>query len=112
MGNEVVALEYEAYAVVAVGVPVAILEVLGRAPVDEQVAVRVTVQAAHDIEQGGLTASRGTQDGYEFILAKVNADSVQSSYGVVGYVIDFLDAFQLKQVFSPPILSGIAAIFS
>ena len=50
VGDEVVALEDKADAVVAVGVPIPILEVLGGFSVDEQVTVGVAIQTANDVE--------------------------------------------------------------
>jgi hypothetical protein len=82
--------------VVAVGVPVPILEVLGGLAVDEKVALGVAIQAAYDVEQSGLTTARGAQDGHELTLAKVNTDSVQRLDVGISDVIALLDVFELK----------------
>ena len=50
MGNQIVALEYKADGVVAIGIPVPILILLGGDPVDDQVAGVVAVQTADNIE--------------------------------------------------------------
>ena len=68
MGDQVVALEHEADGVVAVGVPVPVPEFLGGAAVDDEVAAGILVQAAHDVEQGGLAAAGVAQDGDELVL--------------------------------------------
>ena len=60
--DEVVALEHEADAVVAVGVPVAVLVLLGGNAVDDQVARIVMVKPAHDVQQRGLARARRPQD--------------------------------------------------
>ena len=48
--DEVIALEDEADGMVAVGVPVAVAELLRRAAGDQQVAGRILVEAADDIQ--------------------------------------------------------------
>ena len=55
--DEVVALEHEADRMVAVRVPVLVVEALGGTPVDDKVARRITVKAAQDVEQGRLAAN-------------------------------------------------------
>ena len=97
--DEVVALEDKAYAMVAVGVPIPILEVLGGFSVDEQVTVGVAIQTADDVEQGGLTASRRAEDGYELALTEVDADSVQCTGGRITYDVCFFDVLQLEHIF-------------
>ena len=57
VGDEVVGLKHETYRTVAVGVPVAGLELFGGPVVDNQVAVRVLVESAYDVEQCGLAAA-------------------------------------------------------
>ena len=54
MRNEVIALEHKADAVVAVGIPIAIVKVLGRNTVDQQVARIKVVESADNVEQRGL----------------------------------------------------------
>ena len=43
-------MEDKSYAVVAVGVPIPILEVLGGLAVDEQIAVGIAIQTAYNVE--------------------------------------------------------------
>ena len=50
MRNEVIALEHKADAVVAVGIPIAIVKVLGRNTVDQQVARVKVVESADNVE--------------------------------------------------------------
>ena len=54
MGDEIVALEHEADAVVAVGVPVAVFVLFGENAVDDEIARIVMVEAADDVEHAGL----------------------------------------------------------
>ena len=77
MGDEVVALEHKADGVVAVGVPVAVGVLFGGDAVDDKVAAVVAVQAADDVQQGGLAGAAGAEDGDEFVVAQVQADIVQ-----------------------------------
>ena len=79
--DEVVALEDEADAVVAVGVPVAVVEILGRDAVDQKVARVEVVEAADDIEHGRLARARGAQDGDELVVAKRQAHVVERDLG-------------------------------
>ena len=69
MRNQIVALEHEADGVVAVRIPIAILVLARRDAVDHQIAVVIPVEAADDVEQGGLAGTRGTQNRDEFAVA-------------------------------------------
>ena len=71
VGDEVVALEHEADGVVAVGVPVGVLVVLGGAAVDDEVAAGVLVQTAYNVQGGGLAAARGAQDGHKLVFPEL-----------------------------------------
>ena len=77
MGDQVVALEHKADGVVAVGVPIAVGVLFGGDPVDDKVTAVVPIQAADDVQQGGLTGAGGAQDGDEFAVAQVQADIIQ-----------------------------------
>ena len=70
VGDQVVALEHKADGVVAVGVPVPVLVLLGGDAVDDQVAGIVAVQAADDVEEGGFAGAAGAQDGDELIVPR------------------------------------------
>ncbi len=74
--NEVVALEHESDAVVAEGVPVAVLVAMGGNAVDDHVAGIVVVQTAHHVQQRGLARARGAENGYELIVAERNGHVV------------------------------------
>ncbi|MNC56401.1 hypothetical protein D3C75_1059940 [compost metagenome] len=54
MGDQVIALKNKAYTIVAVCIPVAVLEVLGRGPVNNQVPAVVLVKPADQIQTGGF----------------------------------------------------------
>ena len=81
--DEVVGLEYEAYRVVAVGVPVAVLILLRGAAVYHEVALGVLVEAADDVQQRRLAAAARPQYGDELVLPEAYRDAAQ---GVDGHV--------------------------
>ena len=94
MGNKVVTLKYETYLSVAVVVPIAVLETLGTLAVDKQIAVRVTVQTADDVQQRRLAAAARSQYGYELALAKVERYVPEGVYGkLVRYRVILVDIF-------------------
>ena len=94
-GMRLVALKDKADGVVAVRVPIAVVVLLCGAAVDNEVAGGVAVQAADDVQQGGLTRAGGAQDGDEFAVAQVQADIIQRGlYKVTGFVF-LADLFQL-----------------
>ncbi len=55
--NEVVALEYKSYSVVAVGIPVVVLIILRGLALDYKVARRVFVESAYDVQKRRLSAA-------------------------------------------------------
>ena len=87
VGNEVVALEHEANAVVAVRVPVRIRVVSrGNAVHDDVARVRV-VEAAQDVEKRRLARARGAEHGHELALSKRYGDAVERAlHEVAGLV--------------------------
>ena len=77
MGNQIIALEYKAHRVIAVGVPVPVPKVLGRTSVDNQVAVGVAVQTTDDVEHGGFPAAGRPQNRHKFLMAELEADALE-----------------------------------
>ena len=96
VGNEVVALEYKADGVVAVGVPVPAAEGPGGFAVDDQVAAGVLIQTADDVQQGGFPAAGGPQNGDKFVAAKIQRHTTQGGDGVFPRRIGFYNIFQLQ----------------
>ena len=96
MGDEIVALKDETHRVIAVGIPVARAEILGRAVADDEIAVGVVVKPAYDVEESGLAAARGTQDGDELAPAEIDADPFQRMHdGVARDIVFFyIDKFK------------------
>ena len=62
MRNKVIALEYESYRVVSVGVPVRVLVLLGTDTVNYKVSACIMIKTTHDVKQGGLTSAGGAED--------------------------------------------------
>ena len=75
--NEVVALEDEADSVVTVHVPVSVLVGLGASAVDDEIAVGVAVQTAHDVEHGGLSTAGGAEDGNELTVTEGDVHALE-----------------------------------
>ena len=69
--NEVIALEDKADGVVAVAVPVGVGKVLRRLAVDDEIAARIVVETADDVEQRRLAAARMAEDGDKLALAEL-----------------------------------------
>ena len=82
MRNEVIALEYEADRVVAVGIPIAVAEVLGRSPTDYEVAAIVAVKSSDDVQKRGLSAAGRAENRNELLLAKGNIYSAKRVDGL------------------------------
>ena len=83
MGDKIIALEYEAYRMVSVGIPIRVLEGLGGFAIYDEVSVGVAVESAYYVEKGGFSASRLTEDRYEFALAELDADTSERFNGTV-----------------------------
>ena len=77
MRNEVIALEHKADAVVAIGIPIAVTEVLGRNTVNQQVTGIKVVQPTDNVEHRGFARARRTQNGHELVIAKRQAYAVE-----------------------------------
>ena len=87
VGDQVIALKDEADGMVAVGIPIGVAVTLGRNAVDHKVAACVLVKTADDIEQGGFTAARRTEDRNELVFTEVDRDAVEGAHVAVAYVV-------------------------
>ena len=94
MRDEVIALKHEADRVVAVGVPLALLEVLRALALDDQLAVVVAVQPADDVEEGRLARAAFAQHGDELLLAEGNGDAVYGARLQLAHAVHLSDVFQ------------------
>ena len=104
MGDQVVALEHKADGVVAVGVPIAVGVLFGGDPVDDKVTAVVPIQAADDVQQGGLAGAAGAQNGHEFVVPQVQTDVVQCVLHQLAGLIFFVDLFELEHKCAFPVL--------
>ena len=95
--DQVVALENKADGVIAVGIPIGIGVFFSRNTADYKVTAGILVKTADDVEQCCLSATRGTQNGNEFVFAEAQVDSGESAYSRVTCVIIFYDSSQFKQ---------------
>ena len=68
MGNEVIVLEDEAAAVVAVGIPIFVFKAFGGFSIDQKIAAGIMVQTANDVEQRGFAAARRAEDGNKTLV--------------------------------------------
>ena len=94
MRDEVIALKHEADRVVAVGVPLALLEVLRALALDDQLAVVVAVQPADDVEEGRFARAAFAQHGDELLLAEGNGDAVYGARLQLAHAVHLSDVFQ------------------
>ena len=76
MGNEIVALENEAYSVVSVNVPVSVLIVLCASAADDKIARRVVVESADEVQKCGFSTSRRSENGNEFLVSEGEVDTL------------------------------------
>ena len=93
--DQVVGLEDEADAVVAVGVPVAGLVVLRRNTVDDEVAALEAVEAADDVEHRRLAGAGLAQHGHKLVVAERHGDLVERHLHEVGGLIGLDDLLEL-----------------
>ena len=89
VGNQVVALEHKAHGIVPVGIPVPVLEILGGLAPNHQVSLGIPVQAADNVQQGGLSAAGRPQYGHKFTFPELEADTPQGTDYMVPFFIIF-----------------------
>ena len=92
VGYEVVTLEHEADAVVAVGVPIPVFIIFGGNALDDEIAARVLVKPADDVEKGGFAAPRMSEYRHEFLFAELQRYPFECVHGSVCYFVIFCDA--------------------
>ena len=100
--DQVVGLEDEAYAVVAVGVPVACLVVLRRDAVDDEVARLEAIKATDDVEHRCLARAGLAEHSHEFVIAERHGNFVERHLHEAGGLIGLDYFFQFKHASSLP----------
>jgi hypothetical protein len=84
---------------VTVGVPVAVLEILGRLALDYQVAGGVLIETADDIQQRRLAAAGVAKDRDEFALAELDAHTPEGDDLAVACRVLLDDIFEFQHIF-------------
>ena len=95
MRDQVVGLENEANAVVAVGVPVARLVVLRRNTVDDEVAALKTIEPTDDVEHRRLARAGLAQHSHKLVVAGRHGDLVERHLHEVGGLVGLDDLLEL-----------------
>ena len=101
--NQVVTLENETNRMISVGIPVPVCVFLCRNTVDNQIAAVIPVQSANDIQQSRLTAAAGTQNCHKFIVAQVQADTVQRCLNQLTGNVLLSDILDLQHILPLPV---------
>ena len=105
--DEVIRLEDEADAVVAVDVPIAVAVLLGGLALNDEVARGVVVEAADDVEEGRLAAAALAEDADELALTELEADPLESGDRAGSHLVILLDVGELEHggraVFGGPV---------
>ena len=96
MRNEVIALEHKADAVIAIGIPIAIVKILGRNTVDQQVAGIEMIEPADNVEHRSFARARGTQNGHELVIAKRQAYVIERHLRKRLRSVPFANSFELQ----------------
>ena len=100
MRYEVVRLKNKTYAVIAVGVPVAVVIIFSRRSLDNKVARRILVEAAYDVEQGSFTAARRAENRNKFVAAEGKTYPFKRGYRRIAYAVVLCNVAKLKHCLS------------
>ena len=107
MRYQVVTLEYKAYGVIPVCIPVPILILLCGHSVDYQVTAVAFIQPSDNIEKRRLARTAVTKYGYKLALAEAKAHAAQCSLHQRAGRIFLLNIFNLQQFALPPFVFGL-----
>ncbi len=98
MRYHVVALENEAYRVVAVCIPIPVLVLLGGTPVYHEVSGGVLIQTADDVQQRGLAAARMSEHRDKLAVAETYRHVAQSVNFIAARIVVLCYVFDLKHL--------------
>ena len=101
VGDELIGLENKTDGMVAVGVPVPVVEVFGGTAVDGEVAGGVAVQPADNVQQCGLAAAALAQYGHEFASPEAEAHALQGVDLRIPQPIVFYDISECEHLAFP-----------
>ena len=110
MRDKVIALEHKADAVVAISIPIAITEVLGRNTVDQQITGIKVIESTDNVEHRSFTRARGTQNGHELVVAKSQAYAVERHLRKRLGNVPFANTFELQHGRQPLLRSTLPAL--
>ena len=96
MWDKVIALEHKADAVVAISIPIAVTEVLGRDAVNQQVTRIKVIEPTDNVEHRGFTRPRRSQNGHELVIAKSQAHAVERHLRKRLGNVPFANTFELQ----------------
>ncbi len=82
-----IALENEAYRMVAVGIPVAVGKFLCGRALDYKVARGIFVKPADNVQKRGFSAPRSTEYGNKLVFAEVDAYAFKRLHGAARHLI-------------------------
>ena len=109
--DEVIRLKNEPDAVVAVGVPVAVFVIFGGNALDYEVAARVVVEPADDVQKGRLSAARMTENGNELLAAETQTHALERLHRCIGDPILLGNVLKLQHclchMYDTPCAEGI-----
>lgn len=78
---------------IPIGIPVRVFVKLCGNTVDDQIAFRVAIQAANDVQKRGFPAAGRSENGYKFMFPEINIDTAQSVYLTVARQVGFDNIF-------------------
>ena len=93
MGNQVIALEYKTHRVVPIGIPVPVAVIPGGTPADHQIPCGILIEPANNVQQRGLSAAAGAQNGDKFIFPERYRNSFQRGYPIAAHLVLFYNVF-------------------
>ena len=86
--DQVIALEDKTDRMIPEGIPVIFRKIAGGFATDDQITLGIVIQPADDIQQGGLSAAGGAEDGGKLAFAEFQVDTAEGFHtGVPGGVM-------------------------
>ena len=101
MRDEIVALEDEAYAVIAERIPITVRVIFRGDAVYDQIPRIVVIKATDDIQERGLTGTGRAEDGREFVIPKADGDVIKGNLREITRRIGFGYPLELQHERAP-----------
>ena len=96
--DQVIGLKDEPYAVVSVRVPILVGIIFRRLSLDHEIARRIAVQPADDVQKRRFAAARRAEDGNEFVAAEVYAHALERRDFIFPFPVILDYVFQTQHV--------------